>query len=141
MKRLTKRVADVAQSGDFQRFVWDLELRGFGLRVLPSGVKAYVVQYRIGARSHRLTLGRHGELTAEQARGLAQDALALVRKGIDPAKQRQQAREVPTMRELCKQYVEQHLPKKKPGTARLYTQVLNDHIKPALGRRLVTEVD
>jgi integrase len=121
--------------------VWDSELRGFGLRVLPTGVKAYVVQYRIGRRSHRLTLGRHGALTAEQARELAQDALASVRKGIDPARQRQQVREVPTVRELCKRYVEQHLPKKKSGTARLYTQILDGHIKPAIGRRLVTELD
>jgi len=141
MIRLTKRVVDAVDPGDRQRFVWDSELRGFGLRVLPSGIKAYVVQYRIGARSHRLTLGRHSEVTVEQARELAQDALALVRKGTDPAKQRQQAREVPTVRELCKRYVEQHLSKKKPGTARLYTQILNGHIKPALGRRLVTDVD
>ena len=48
---------------------WDSELSGFGVRVYPSGRKQYVVQTRAGGRAaKRVTVGRHGIVTAEEAR-------------------------------------------------------------------------
>ena len=47
---------------------WDRELTGFGVRVYPSGAKYYVVQVRGPEGSKRLTVGRHGVITADQAR-------------------------------------------------------------------------
>lgn len=47
---------------------WDRDLRGFGIRVYPSGAKVYVVQSRAFGRSKRVTVGRHGEVSADQAR-------------------------------------------------------------------------
>ena len=44
------------------------DMAGFGLRVRPSGHKAYVVRFRAGGRTHRVTLGPHGVLTPEAAR-------------------------------------------------------------------------
>ena len=47
---------------------WDSELSGFGVRVYPSGSKYYVVQTRAGGRAaKRVTVGRHGVVTAEAA--------------------------------------------------------------------------
>ena len=56
MTKLTKRVVDAAQYKEREHFIWDDELPGFGLRVLPSGRKRYVVQYRAGRRSRRISL-------------------------------------------------------------------------------------
>ena len=49
---------------------WDSELMGFGVRVYPSGSKYYVVQTRAGgAAAKRVTVGRHGVISAEEVRG------------------------------------------------------------------------
>jgi hypothetical protein len=71
MPRLTKRTVDAAPAPGEEYFLWDNDLRGFGLRVLKSGRKSYVVQYKIGGRggpTRRNALGLHGVLTAEEAR-------------------------------------------------------------------------
>ncbi|MDE0371468.1 MAG: Arm DNA-binding domain-containing protein, partial [Rhodospirillales bacterium] len=48
---------------------WDSELSGFGVRVYPSGSKVYVVQTRAGGGpAKRVTVGRHGVVTAVEAR-------------------------------------------------------------------------
>ena len=50
MSKLTKRVVDAAEVRASEYFIWDEELPGFGLRVLPSGRKRYIIQYRAGRR-------------------------------------------------------------------------------------------
>ena len=65
--------------------IWDAKLSGFGLRISPSGTKAFQVIYRIGPRSRRHTLGRYPTITLSDARKLAQAALRDVGLGIDPA--------------------------------------------------------
>ena len=46
MPKLTKRVVDGAEVRASDYFLWDDEMPGFGLRVLPSGRKAWVAQLR-----------------------------------------------------------------------------------------------
>ena len=69
--KLTKRTIEgFAIPAVRQVIYWDAELKGFGVRVLPSGLKTFVVQYRtIDAIKRRLNLGRFGPLTVEKARG------------------------------------------------------------------------
>ena len=68
MSKLTKKSVDDTNALPKPYLLWDGELRGFGLQVLPSGVKTYILQYRNGARSsRRLTTGRHGVLTVGEA--------------------------------------------------------------------------
>ena len=69
LKRTTisRRTVD-RMSVDKDTVYWDRELSGFGVRVYASGRKVYVVQTRAQGRSRRVTVGRHGVITAEQAR-------------------------------------------------------------------------
>ena len=65
---LSKRIIDRLSVDDNDAVFWDCDLQGFGVRVYPSGAKAYVVQSRAFGRSKRITVGRHGELSTDQAR-------------------------------------------------------------------------
>src|SRR5215475_8853349 len=71
LARITKRTVDALKPGNADRFLWDSELKGFGLKVTPAGSKIYILQYRKGGRgspTKRVTIGRHGAITPEQAR-------------------------------------------------------------------------
>ncbi len=86
--KITKRIVDGAEPGQKEVFVWDEDLRGFGLRITPKGSKSYVLQYRMGGReapAQRYTIGKHGSpWTPERARKEAERLLIMVRQGIDP---------------------------------------------------------
>jgi len=79
--KLIKRIVDQTKPGTGQIFVWDTEVPGFGLRVLPSGQRSYVIQYRARGRSRRMTLGKHGALTPQTARKMAIRHLAAASSG------------------------------------------------------------
>ena len=64
---------------------WDPELSGFGVRAYPSGSKYYVVQTRAnGKAAKRVTVGRHGIVTAEEARRRAALIIARIKAGEEP---------------------------------------------------------
>lgn len=141
MTKLTKRVVDAAEVRPGDCFIWDGDLPGFGLRVLPSGRKRYIVQYRAGRRSRRISLGPSTVLTCEQARSQAIAILAAVRNGDDPAGKREAGRKAVTIKELAERFDTEHISLRlKPSTAKGYRRMLARVILPALGNHRVTEV-
>ena len=94
--RLTKRSVEALPTPtreQGERTIWDSDLAGFGLRVLPSGCRTYVLQRRTkSGRSIRLKIGRVGDLTADQARDEARRLIARITIGEDPAEARRKAR-------------------------------------------------
>jgi integrase len=82
------------QAGNIR--VYDDTLKGFGFTATKTGKATYFIEYKLGGRkgrSRRMTLGRHGPLTAEQARTLAKQQLGEVAKGVDVAEGRKERRE------------------------------------------------
>ena len=76
-EKLTKRVVDALKAPEpskvgvkvREHFLWDRELRGFGVQVMPSGLKSFVIQYRNPeGRPRRVVIGRYGQMTVEEAR-------------------------------------------------------------------------
>ena len=109
MAKITKRAVDALQP-DKRRdvFTWDSELRGFGVRVKPSGVKTFLIQYRnVEGRTRRLVLGQYGALTPENARELAREKLAGVAKGEDPSAERHAVRAGMSVSDVCDWYLEE----------------------------------
>lgn len=94
--RITKRAVESMVPGPGEVFLWDDELRGFGLRVTSRGAKSYILQYRMGgreARTRRFTIGTHGSpWTPDQARKEAARLKILIRQGVDPAQAEQERR-------------------------------------------------
>jgi integrase len=149
MVKLTKKTVDAIKPTSGELVIWDDELPGFGLRAKSSGAKSFVVQYRnANARSRRLTIGRYGVLTVEEARKAAKLALAEVVRGTDPAESRKLARGAMTIEELATEYMdkaEKGLILTRRGETKsestLYTDKgrVSRHIIPLIGKRTVKD--
>jgi integrase len=141
MPKLTKRIVDAAEIRATEYFIWDDDIPGFGLRVLPSKRKSYIVQYRAGRRSRRMSLGLSTVLTCEQARTRAIAIVAAAKNGEDPAAKRDADRQAITVKELAERFDKEHISVRvKESTAKGYRRMLERVIIPALGRHRVTEV-
>ncbi len=149
-KKLTRPVVDALSPTDRDLFLWDTDLRGFGIRVKPSGVKTFVIQYRTAqGASRRMAVGQYGRLTVDEARKAAKIALADVTRGVDPKGERDQARLAMTVAQLCARYlaaIEAGTLITRRGAPKAATTVAIDrgriqrHILPVLGRKLATDL-
>ena len=118
---------------------WDSELMGFGVRVYPSGRKYYVAQTRAGgAAAKRVTVGRHGVISAEEARRRAALVIARIKAGEEPTPDRMARRLAngPTVAALAARYLEEHVMVRcKPRSVVLYRLAVEKHILPEFGQR------
>jgi integrase len=140
---LTKRLIDAAAAGSGQTFIWDAQLPGFGVLVLPSGLKSFVYQYRTrdDRRSRRLTIGRYGVWTVDAARDEARALAFRVSKGEDPLAERKSARTAETMDQLFNLYLAEHAAVKNAASTRESVErLLSRAIRPQLGKLKVNRI-
>ena len=141
-RTLTKRTVDRLSVNGKDAIFWDNDLPGFGVRVYPSGKKVFVVQTRAFGRSKRVSLGTHGDtnFSVDHARKKATDIIARIKTGQPPVPP--EPAPDPTVAELAgryeREYVAMHC---KPLTVSHYRLMLRKHIVPALGERLVPDVE
>lgn len=142
MAKITKRLVDgLKPDSDRDVWAWDDQIKGFAVRVKPSGHKSYMIQYRSQGRTRRYTLGAHGTLTPDQARKLAQKKLGEVAEGGNPSEERKRGRQAASVQELANRYMDEHArPKKKPASASRDERLLRRFILPALGKRKIMSV-
>jgi len=155
-EKLTKRIVDALKAPEPSKvgvkvresFVWDRELRGFGVQVMPSGLKSFVILYRNPeGRNRRAVIGRYGLMTVEEARKLAHEKLVAVSKGLDPVAGEAKAAGLLTVAEVCDWYITQAEAGRilgrrrrpiKASTLTMDRSRIETHIKPLLGRRQVS---
>ena len=143
---ISKRTVEGLSVEDKDAIFWDRKLLGFGVRVYPSGARVYVVQTRSGGRSRRVTVGRHGVLSAAQARRRAALIIARIKAGEEPlparAKTDREVGPAVTVAVLAEQFFERHVAVRcKPSTLRSYRGALTRWILPSLGDVSVRAVE
>lgn len=87
-----------------------------------------------------LTLGTHGHITPDQARSMAQQALAAVARGEDPQGEKFLRRDAATLSALWARYETDVLPEKKPTTRSEYKSQWTNVIEPKFGNRKVEDI-
>jgi integrase len=145
MAKLTKRAVDAAESGSAVAFIWDDEVKGFGLRIAPGGSKSYVLNYRAGrgrnAPQHRITIGKHGSpWTPDLARREALRLLGTIAAGADPAAARKAEARTMTLAALCELYLAEGAGHKKSTTLKADRGRIRNHIVPLLGKLRIDRI-
>ena len=134
--KLTQRVIEriAPKSRDF--FVWDMHLKGFGLKVTPAGRKVYVADYSLpqNGRTARATIGTHGSpWTLKEARDCARKIIFEAKSGIDhnAEKRRQRSQAVDLAFDAYAAFfIDNYLKSHWPGSANRAASSLKCHAIP-----------
>ena len=138
MPKITKRTVDALKPHERERVVWDDDLKGFGVRVHPSGRKVFIVKTRYRGRIIKMTIGPHGAVSPTYARVRAAEIITDARAGKNPAGRKSGA---PTMHALGKRFLEDYVPVHcKPSTAEEYRRSIKLFIDPKIGKLRVPDV-
>jgi hypothetical protein len=142
MPKLTKRSVEALRLRSDNYIVFDAELPGFGVRVMPSGKRFFLIQYRRLGRTRRVMLGQFGPLTAEIARRRALVLLGQARSGgSDPAADRDALRQSLTVKELGARFLKEHAAVRcKPTTQGEYRRSVELFIDRFFGKQRVCSV-
>jgi len=141
--RISKTEVLKATPGSKPYFEWDVEIRGFGLLILPSGVKSFVFQYRTPeGRTRRATIGKYSDtMTADQARARAKCWRIMVDGGGDPLGQKQDAREALTVAEVLDLYLASaKYAEKATATQGNDRGRIERHLKPTMGKKFIKKL-
>ena len=115
---------------------FDDDLGGFGVRVRDGGARSWLVQYDVGGKSHKMTLGSVGACSAARARAAAKDILAAVRLGRNPAAEKRTAKAeiAETFGALLPRYLGHKRAQLKPRSYEEVERHLMSHCRPLHGR-------
>jgi integrase len=140
--KITKRSVDALKVTSKDYIAFDTDLPGFGVRVMPSGKRFFLVQYRRHGRTRRVMIGQFGVVTAEVARREATIKLGSVRGANgDPAALRDAERQSTTMKELGERFLTQYVPTRcKPSTQAEYRRSVELFLDPFFARQHVRSV-
>lgn len=145
--KLTKRTIDACAPKSDRYTLFDTLISGFGIRVYPSGAKSFIFEYRPGeggrrTSKKRITIGKVGDLTPEQARKHAEKLRAQVRMGEDPQGEKTKSREAPTFAEVAQSFLIDHVGAKRKATTKAhYEDVINRLLLPKIGKLKAKDIN
>ena len=123
------------------RITYDPVLPGFGVRVTAAGHRAFVLTYynRTG-RQRRYTIGAFPDWSVTGAREEARELKRRIDQGGDPLAELEAERGAPTVNDLIRRFLAEHVIRKRPSTQADYRIAIERHIQPAIGSKKVAEV-
>ena len=134
-----------------QRLVWDSDVPGFGVRITAAGARSFIFNYRVRGtgRERRYTIGSVADWKVTAAREEAKRLRKVVDLGGDPIgeiederrKADEEKRRSKTVGQLIDRFEEEHLPSLRPATQKFYKLALKNHLRPALGKKRINDVD
>jgi integrase len=142
-QRLTDQmIKRLPTPGRGNRITYDEAVKGFGVRVTATGARAFVLTYRrrSDGLQRRYTIGAFPDWSVGTARDEAKRLKRAIDGGADPVGEHRATREAPTVNDLADRFEAEHLPRKRPSTARDYRGILNGLVRPALGKRKVASL-
>lgn len=145
--KINKTAVDALMPAEKDRFFWDAELKGFGIKVTPKGRKVYVVHYRMqGNRTgSRFTIGPHGSpWTPSEARAEAKRLLLEVSQGSDPAAAKRRRKSSTTdyrFASYADHFAERYLKPNWPGSYDRAASLLRRHAKPYFGNQDIRDIE
>ena len=144
---LTERKIRDAKPEPKARIIWDRQVVGLGLKVFPTGRKAFVLSYRVGGAKRLATIARPGECNLAEARERAGKELIRIRGGeADPLTRRTDRDSRPTVNDGLDWFFGEWAPervrigKNKPSTIREYRLQADKYLRPALGSLAIADV-
>jgi integrase len=121
--------------------IWDAAVTGLGARVTAAGHRSFVLDYRTHAgRRRRYTIGSFPNWSVAGAREEARRLRRAIDRGGDPLAEIEAARGAPIIADLIDRFLDEHVGRKRPHTQRDYRNIIERHIRPAMGRLKVAEV-
>ena len=144
---LTERVVRDAKADGKARTIWDQQVMGLGLQITPTGVKNYVIRYRVGDRRRQAIIARAGQVSLKAARERAGAELVRIRAGeTDPLERRREAKEAPTVADGVARFFDEYAPERvrigrmSPRTVAEYRKGVRRYVLPALGKLKIADV-
>ena len=136
--RLTARSIDGLAVREVAYDVFDAEVKGYHVRIHPSGVVSFALRYRDPAggnpaRYHRLVLGSYGTITPEGARAIARERRAEVERGHNPVRDARLRRNAMTFDDAVTLFVEHLRQSRSVRYADEAERVLRKHCAPLGG--------
>jgi integrase len=127
--------AEALPPGKADKILFDDALAGFGLRLREGGTRMFIVQYKLGSKHRRMTLGSTAALKLEAARIRAGEILAAVRAGRDPAgeKTEAKARAGDIFEPMARRYLAHQRAHLRPRSYTAAEMYLLSHFKPLHG--------
>jgi hypothetical protein len=113
------RTVETPESGGVTYWDNDPKVIGFGVRVYAGGGRSFFVNYRIDGRERRFTIGAFPRWSVTAARERAKELRTEIDRGHDPAGQKGDRRDAPTIQDLIDRYVDEHLPRKSGAESRI----------------------
>jgi integrase len=124
------------------RLIWDDALTGFALRVFapsqscPAGARTFVLSYWLNGTERRYRIGSWPDWSVAAARAEAREIRQRVDRGEDPARDRRNRRDAPTMADLAE--ADRRMADVHQGDITALHRAITDTGHPVLANRTVS---